>query len=260
MYDEEDFVPLSALSHLVYCARRVGLIHLEQQWAENRLTAEGRVLHERADMDMTEVRGDLRVAHGLRIHSARLGLAGRADVVEFRKNTNYELQITNGATRNIPPDLPSKGESEKLSSLPPAASGLASAVALHGVAGMWTVAPVEYKRGKPKKDLSDKVQLCAQGLCLEEMLGVAVPVGLLYYGKTRRRVEVALDAALRAETEVLVGRLHELMDAGATPPPEPGPKCDQCSLKEVCMPEAMARRSSVRRYLTRALTAGDEPE
>lgn len=82
-YAEDDLLPLSGLQHLLFCERQCALIHVEGLWAENRLTVEGRHLHERADAGGHETRGALRVARGLALRSLRLGLAGRADVVEF---------------------------------------------------------------------------------------------------------------------------------------------------------------------------------
>ncbi|WP_207460768.1 CRISPR-associated protein Cas4 [Azospirillum sp. SYSU D00513] len=182
--------PLSALQHLAFCARQCGLIHLEDAWAENALTAEGRVLHERVDNAPGETRRGVRVARGVPLRSARLGLIGRADVVEFH-------------SRRGQPPLP---------------------------------CPVEYKRGKAKPHDADRVQLCAQGLCLEEMLGLEVPGGALFYGETRRRQEVAFDADLRARTESLARELHAMLAVRTNPPPEPGPKCRSCSLEALCLP------------------------
>jgi CRISPR-associated exonuclease Cas4 len=204
---------LSALQHLAFCARQCGLIHLEDAWAENALTAEGRVLHERVDNSPGETRRGVRIARGVALRSLRLGLVGRADVVEFHSR------------RGAPP-LP---------------------------------CPVEYKRGKAKPHDADRVQLCAQGLCLEEMLGVAVPGGALFYGETRRREEVAFDEPLRARTEALARDLHAMLAAGITPPPEPGPKCRSCSLEAFCLPKLSGARSAAA-WLERALRAQAEGE
>ncbi|MGO4883595.1 MAG: CRISPR-associated protein Cas4 [Bryobacteraceae bacterium] len=220
MFNEDDLLPLSGLQHLVFCDRQWGLIHIEQVWAENRLTAQGRVLHERAHEGGGESRPGLRIARGLRLRSLRLGLSGQADVVEFR----------------------------------PAAEG----VALDGEEGWWRPFPVEYKRGRPKPDRCDEVQLCAQALCLEEMFGHPVEAGALFYGTPRRRLEVPFDAGLRGETERLAARMHELYRAGATPRAVYAPKCDNCSLIALCMPRALGKPPGVARYLARALAAGDE--
>ncbi|PWC38473.1 CRISPR-associated protein Cas4 [Azospirillum sp. TSO22-1] len=198
--------PLSALQHLAFCPRQCALIHLEGAWAENALTAEGRVLHERVDEAPGESRRSVRVARGVALRSRRLGLIGKADVVEFH------------ARRGGPP----------------------------------VPYPVEYKRGKPKPFDADRVQLCAQALCLEEMLDTPVPRGALFYGQPRRREEVVLDDSLRARTEAAAAGLHALLAAGVTPPPEPGPKCHSCSLEPFCLPGVAAGRSAAA-WLARAL-------
>ncbi|MFZ5587055.1 MAG: CRISPR-associated protein Cas4 [Thermodesulfobacteriota bacterium] len=228
MYDEEDWQPISALQHLAFCPRQWGLIHLEGQWADNRLTAEGNLLHRRADVPADENRPGLRVAHRLHLHSRRLGLVGLADVVEFHR----------------------------LAAGDPAGAG----AALPGAPGRWRPFPVEYKRGAPKTGPWDLVQLCAQALCLEEMLGAAVPAGAIFYGRPRRRTAVSFDPGLRGQTEELAARLHELARRGRTPPPSPGPHCKNCSLRETCLPQAAAGPSAsayLRRELARALAGED---
>ena len=202
MFTEDELLPLSALQHLLFCERQCALIHVEQVWAENRLTAEGRVLHERVHEAGDEARGAVRIARALRLRSLRLGLIGVADVVEF-----------------------------------------------HRQGAAWVPFPVEFKRGKPKPDDTDRVQLCAQAMCLEEMLNEAIPAGALFYGTTRRRLDVDLDADLRSLTEQTATRLHELIAAGVTPPAVYGPKCDNCSLLHLCLPETAARGKSARDYL-----------
>jgi len=209
MYAEDELLPLSGLQHLVFCERQWGLIHIEQQWEENRLTAEGRVLHERAHEGGTETRPGVVTARGLHLRSFRLGLTGQADVVEFE---------TDGTGR--PGGVPHL---------------------------------VEYKRGRPKADGCDEVQLCAQALCLEEMLKVAIGGGALFYGTTRRRKEVVFDAGLRTRTEALARRMHELFAARATPGALYAKKCDRCSLYDRCLPRTVSKRGAVRRYLARAL-------
>jgi CRISPR-associated exonuclease Cas4 len=207
MYPESDLLPISALQHLLFCERQCALIHLERLWAENRLTLEGRHLHERAHGGRGERRGELRVARGMAVRSLRLGLFGQADVVEMRP----------------------------------------------GEDGRIVPFPVEYKRGRPKKGPEDRVQLCAQALCLEEMLGVEVPAGALFYGKNRRRDEVALDAALRARTLAAIERLHELIDSGRTPPARREKKCDGCSLLQLCLPDVLEGSEAASRYLRRTV-------
>jgi CRISPR-associated exonuclease Cas4 len=222
-FPEDDLLPLSALQHLLYCERQAMLIHVERVWADNPFTVEGKRLHERVDSGTGETRGDVRIARGLPLRSLRLGLSGKADAVELHR-------------------LP---DGEPGSRVP-------------GAPGVWRPFPVEYKRGRPKRHRADEVQICAQALCLEEMLGGAVPAGALFYGQTRRRLDVAFDSELRRQTEEAAARLHELFAARITPPPVREPKCDQCSLLDLCLPAAPA--VSAQRYLDRLLRQATQPE
>lgn len=216
MYAEDDLLPLSALQHLLFCERQCALIHIERIWVENLYTAEGRIMHDRVDSGVSESRGDLRLAFGLPLRSLRLGLIGKADAVEF----HFE-----------------KGEAERGSPGSP----------------LWRPFPVEHKRGRAKQESWDKVQLCAQAVCLEEMLSVDVPKGALFYGKTRRRTDVVFDADLRRETEETAARLHELVEEGRTPAPVCMPACEHCSFLEASLPQALDRPKSVRSYLKRLI-------
>lgn len=230
MYPESQWLPLSGLQHLAYCERQWALIHVEQFWSENRLTVEGRQLHERADEPGGKSRRDLRIVRGLPIHSSTLGLSGRADVVEFHRTTGLET--------------PDHHEDK-----------LRPASVCAPLTGSWQPFPVEYKRGKPKHGNCDRVQLCAQAMCLEEMLGVSIPFGALFYGRTRRRKEVGLDDALRSETEQLAARMHELFRKGITPRVRYNRKrCDRCSLLDRCLPKTTGASRSVADYLASALS------
>jgi CRISPR-associated exonuclease Cas4 len=220
LYDEDDLLPVSALQHLLFCERRAALICLEGQWQDNVFTAEGSLLHEQAHRAETECRGNLRIARSVWLKSLSLGLCGRADVIEFQLVENPE---------------PGK------------------AVHLPGTDGLWQPFPVEYKRGRLRREKSFSVQVCAQALCLEEMLGISISSGALYYGKTRRRLEVPLDDTLREETRHAGHRLHELVSAGITPAARPQAKCHSCSMVDVCLPAAMSRKRNVRRYLQEAI-------
>lgn len=224
MYAEEALLPLSALQHLVFCERQAALIHVEQAWVENVFTVEGKHLHEAVDGGEAESRGDTRIQRSVNLRSLHLGLTGKADVVEFRR--------TGGEAR------------------PPG-------VLVPGWPGFWLPFPVEYKRGKPKRHRADEVQLCAQGLCLEEMLGVSVLEGALFYGRTRRRLGVAFDEELRGFTRDSAARLHFLFDSGRTPAAEFGPKCEDCSLIGLCCPTAGVRSASA--YLRRMMADSGEP-
>ena len=215
MYAEADLIPISALQHFVVCSRQCALIHLEAVWIESERTAEGRVEHERVDRGGAETRGPVRRAYGVPLRSLRLGLAGKADVVEFH------------AARDGGPERPF---------------------------------PVEHKRGRPKIGDEDRVQLCAQALCLEEMLGVPVPVGALFYGRTRRRAEIAFDDALRRRTEAVAAEVRALFDAGATPPPPAVAPCKSCSLYDACRPAAFpTRKRSVASWIAARLAEPEAP-
>ncbi len=205
-----DLLPLSALQHYAYCPRQFALIHMEQQWAENRFTAEGQVLHQRVNDGESETRGNLHIARNLRLVSRELGLSGMADVVEFHRLGEGGCTL---------PDRP----------------------------GQWRPYPVEYKRGRRKPDDWDRIQLCAQAMALEEMLHTEVPEGAIFYGKPRRRERVVIGEPLCAKTRQTAAEIHELFAGGRLPPADPGPKCDHCSLREICVPE----RPSASAYLQR---------
>ncbi len=130
--------------------------------------------------------------------------------------------------------------------------GKADVVEFHRIdRNIWQPFPVEYKRGKPKPDHSDKIQLCAQAICLEEMLSVPIPKGAIFYGRTRRRLDVVFDDALRKETEEDAQKAHQLIASGITPPPVYAKRCESCSLIGECMPKAVGKKSLVKRYLAR---------
>jgi CRISPR-associated exonuclease Cas4 len=208
MYTDEDLLPISALQHLQYCERQCALIHIENVWTENVLTAEGRVMHDRAHGKGHETRGDVRTAFGLRLRSLRLGLTGQADVVEFHRQAD----------------------------------------------GGWLPFPVEYKRGHPKANDCDRIQLCAQALCLEEMKNVRIDAGALFYGETRRRHDVNFDAGLREQTEALCARLHVFVKTGITPASAYAKgKCNRCSLLENCLPQSAGEGKSARKWLARQI-------
>ncbi|HNY32442.1 MAG TPA: CRISPR-associated protein Cas4 [Fibrobacteria bacterium] len=203
---EEDLHPISALQHMAFCPRQAGLIHLEQVWAENKRTAEGRTLHERVDEGYREFRKGLRQFSGLRVQSLRLGIAGRLDVLELEKS-----------------DAPGDN------------------AAFLGLEGHWSFHPVEFKRGEPKDDDWDAVQLCAQALCIEEMTGAVVDGGAIFYGEIRRREEVALTTGLRVRTEEVAQAFGEMMTSRILPPPLWKKGCCACSLIDLCQPKAGAK-------------------
>lgn len=208
MFAECDLLPISALQHLLYCRRQCALIHLERAWAENRWTAEGRVLHERAHAPRGERRPGVKIVRGMQLRSLQLGLVGQGDVVEFHAT--------------------GRGAADR-------------------------VVPIEYKRGKPKTGDEDRVQLSAQAMCLEEMLGISIPAGAIFYGRTRKRVEVTFDQTLRQRTMDAAAELHKLIRSGHTPVARREKKCDRCSLLSLCMPDVLVGRESASRYLSRTI-------
>ncbi len=205
-------IALSALQHFMFCPRQCALIHVEQTWAENLYTAEGRLMHEATSQPGHEKRRGVRVVMAMPLASHRLGVSGVADLVELHPNE--------------------KGGDRK----------------------KWHPFPVEYKRGRPKAHRADEVQLCAQAFCLEEMFGVELKEGALFYGKTHRRVTVPFDDELRTLTQKTAQDCHALIDTGQTPPPQyEKRKCNACSLLELCKPERLQGRSSARRWLQKRL-------
>jgi CRISPR-associated exonuclease Cas4 len=215
---------LSALQHYLFCPRQCALIHVEGLWSENYLTALGRAMHTHVDQKVRETRRDVHLATSLRLISNRFGVMGVADMVEFYKSDclkNAEGQIV-GAV-------------------------------LPGRKGFWQPFPIEYKRGAPKAHRADEVQLCAQALCLEEMLGVVILNGALFYGETKRRMEVMFDDELRNLTESVIQRVHQLVEQGATPLPVYSKGCKACSLYNLCRPEDISERDSARRWINNQL-------
>ncbi len=226
MFSEDELLPISALQHLLFCERQCALIHLEQQWAENRLTIEGQHLHRRAHERKTERRDGVHIVRGLAVRSLRYGLVGQTDVVEF-----------------TPLDDAARARADR-------GGGGLKVVSV----GNWQANPVEYKRGKPKKDDSDRVQLTAQALCLEEMLDTTIAAGALFYGRTRRRSDVVFDAKMRDTTTATARRLHELIASRRTPPARREPKCDNCSLLSLCLPDVLPGGAGMAARFDRALT------
>lgn len=224
---EDNLLPISALQHLLFCERQCALIHVERLWADNRFTAEGNRLHEKAHAGKPETRDGVRITRGLPLHSFALGLVGQADVVEWQPPPS---QRTAGKT--LADVLRQAGEAERAA---------------------WRVTPVEYKRGKPKANDCDRVQLCAQAMCLEEMLDVSISAGDLFYGEKRRRVTVEFNDELRQTTAQAARRLHEIVDGYITPPAVREKKCDTCSLFHLCLPEATSKHQSASKYLERML-------
>jgi CRISPR-associated exonuclease Cas4 len=220
MYSEDELLPLSGLQHLAFCERRWALVHLEQQWEENVFTAEGALLHEKAHSAAIESRPGALIRRTLPLHCYRLGLSGQADIVEF-----------------LPCDAGQQG------------------IAFPRRRGSWRPFPVEYKRSRDKAGSEAyRVQLCAQALCLEEMLAVEVPAGAVFDGKSKRRTEVVFGAELRGQVERLAARMHQIERSRRTPRAVYEKKCDSCSMEPVCLPTA-TESASAAEYLRRFAAA-----
>lgn len=214
-YNEEDFLQISGLQHFKFCRRQWALIQIEQLWSENSRTVEGKILHERAhDASQRERRGERLITRDMRVFSSSLGISGACDVVEFH-------------------------EDEK-------------GVFLPGQKGRYRPYPVEYKRGSPRADTANDLQLCAQAMCLEEMLCCAVPEGALYYGEPRRRTVVPFTPELRGQVQDNLKEMHELYKRRHTPKVKPSKACNACSLKVLCLPKLMGCKR-VADYLAAAM-------
>ena len=213
---QDDDLQLSGIQHFSFCRRQWALIHIEDQWQENGLTAEGRVQHDRVhDESISDFRGGVLTLRGMRIRSDRMRVSGVCDAVEFTPD----------------PD----------------------GIALRGREGLWRPCPVEYKHGAGKLSDCDRLQLAAQALCLEEMLCCEIPAGALFYWKTRRRERVEIDAGLREKTERMLREMREYYDRHYTPRVKPGKACESCSLSDVCLPRLLRKgeAASVAEYVRR---------
>lgn len=215
-YSEDEYLMLSGIQHFSFCRRQWALIHIEQIWQENLLTTEGRIVHERVhDPAFNEKRRDLLVIRGMNVHSAELGVSGQCDVVEFHRDDQ------NG-------------------------------VHLHGRKELWQPFPVEYKHGTIKTSDADRLQLCCQAMCLEEMLVCTIRRGWLYYNEIRKREEVEFTIELRNSVKTMLSEMHQYMQKGYSPRPHKTKACDSCSLKNDCLPE-LEKHSSVSKYIELSL-------
>lgn len=214
-YREEDFLLLSGIQHYSFCPRQWALIHIEQQWKENFFTIDGNIMHENAhDQDKTEKRKNLIITRGMSIFSRTLGISGVCDVVEFHKDRD--------------------------------------GIALQNYEGTYVPVPVEYKRGKPKAHDADILQLCAQAMCLEEMLVCEINKGFLYYGEPRKRQEVLFDEDLRMKVQNTLQKMHELFARQYTPKVKTTKACKSCSLSDICLPK-LNKQVSAAEYIGRML-------
>ena len=170
-YKEDEYLMLSGIQHFKFCRRQWALIHIEQQWSENVHTVIGELMHKKVhDPSVKEKRKETLLVRALPVSSKELGVSGECDLVEFHK-------CEDGIT-------------------------------LSGHRGLYSVFPVEYKKGKPKITDEDKLQLTAQAMCLEEMFSTTISEGALYYGETRRRENITFSQELRDEVKEIFQEMH----------------------------------------------------
>ena len=220
MYNEDEFLQLSGIQHFAFCRRQWALIHIEMQWKENLRTVEGQILHENAhNPEMNEKRGNVIVVRAMPVHSRKMGVSGECDVVEFHKSDK-------GAHIN-------------------------------GREGVYMPVPVEYKRGEPKSNNIDILQLAAQALCLEEMFCTDINYGYIYYGETRHRLKVDFDDEIRNEVVKLFEEMHLYYRRGYTPKVIISKKCNACSLKDLCVP-VLNKNKSVAEYIDKFISETGE--
>lgn len=198
-YSEDEYLMISGIQHYVFCRRQWALIHIEQQWSDNWRTTDGSIMHRNVhDRTFNEKRGNVITARAMSISSPRLGVTGECDAVEFISDPN--------------------------------------GVEISGRDGKFRVVPIEYKRGEPKENLCDEMQLAAQAICLEEMLCCDISLGYIYYGETRRRNKVDISDELKSRTEKAIIDMHSMYDRRYTPKVKRSKACNACSLKNICLP------------------------
>jgi CRISPR-associated exonuclease Cas4 len=206
---------ISGIQHFRFCQRQWALIHIEQAWQDNLLTFDGQILHTKADQpEIREKRNDKLIVRSLPVHSRELGLTGICDVVEFTEAT--------------------------------------AGVSIFGSHKKYLPQPIEYKHGHKKYDLSDTLQLLAQAVCLEEMLGCQITSGGVFYQKTRRREVIEFTAELREQLKKTTRLMHQYWTKRYTPKVKTGAWCKSCSLADICLPELLSKQT-VQSYLRRRL-------
>ena len=215
----DDYLMLSGIQHFEFCRRQWALIHIEQQWEENIRTVEGEWMHRNAhNTYFTEKRGDVIITRDMPVYSRTMEVIGKCDIVEFQR-ADY-------------------------------------GVTLHGREGTYKVYPVEYKRGEPKENNADVLQLTAQAMCLEEMMSYEINEGAIFYGEIRRRMKVEFSQELRDKVKSDFIEMHEYYDRRYTPKVKFSKSCNACSLKNLCLPK-LGRNKSAQKYI-QSYIGGDE--
>ena len=215
-YAEDDYLMLSGIQHFQFCRRQWALIHIEQQWEENLRTVEGEIFHTNAHNDnFIEKRKNVIITRGMRVFSHALGVHGVCDIVEFIRDDKQGVSI-------------------------------------FGRDGKYRVEPVEYKKGKPKCDQSDVLQVVAQAMCLEEMLVCHISKGYVYYGETRHREAINITDELRNLVKDSFNEMHQYYDKRYTPKVKWSKSCNACSMKEICLP-VLGKNKSVKDYIENKL-------
>lgn len=219
-YSEDDYLMISGIQHFKFCRRQWALIHIEQQWEENVHTVIGELMHKKAhDPYLTEKRKDTLIVRALPVSSKVLGASGECDIVEFHKCED--------------------------------------GISLYGHRGVYSVYPVEYKKGKPKESVEDQLQLTAQAMCLEEMFSTEITEGAIFYGETRRRETIMFSAELRNEVKKIFQEMHQYYERGYTPEVKRSKACNACSLNEICLPK-LEKTGTVKSYMERMLMEDDK--
>ncbi|MDD7474215.1 MAG: CRISPR-associated protein Cas4 [Bdellovibrionota bacterium] len=214
MDNQEDYLQLSGIQHFMFCPRQWGLIHIENQWAENYLTITGEQLHERVHSQNVEKRKDTVITRAMYIFSRSLEISGQCDVVEFHEDSN--------------------------------------GININGMDGKWIPIPIEYKRGKGDSIEADKLQLCAEAMCLEEMLVCNINKGFIYYGQPKKRTEVIFNDDLKNSVVNNFKLMHEYFKRGFTPKPKKRISCNSCSIKDLCLPK-IEKVKTVQEYINDSL-------
>lgn len=214
-YQEDDYLMISGIQHFEFCRRQWALIHIEQQWAENVHTVVGELMHKKVhDPYLQEKRKDVLYVRALPVSSRIMGVSGECDMVEFHKAED--------------------------------------GITLFGHRGLYTIYPVEYKKGKLKESEEDILQLAAQVMCLEEMFSTNISEGAIFYGETRRRESIEITNQLRTKVNGMFSEMHQYYDRKYTPKVKWSKKCNGCSLKDICLPK-MGKAGSAKQYIQKVL-------